>query len=75
MDGAFHAALSPTAFWSSKTKRYGVDNSHLGAFKATRQSTQIPQSPSYERAFVDAIERGGLECNRVDTWDASLLTK
>ena len=74
MDGAFNAALSPTASRFSE-KRYGVDNSHLGAFKATRQSTQIPQSPSYERAFVDAIERGGLECNRVDTWDASLLTK
>ena len=75
MDGAFHAALSPTAFWSSKTKRYGVDNSHLGAFKATRQSTQIPQSPGYSRAFADAIERNGLKCGRDDTKDAPLPTR
>ena len=42
-------------------KRYGVDNSHLGAFKATRHSTQIPQGPGYSRAFAGANEWDGLE--------------
>ena len=37
-----HATLSPIA---SQKKRYGVDKSPLGAFKATRQSTQVPQGP------------------------------
>ena len=54
---ALHATLSPTA---SYLKRYGVDKTSPGAFKATRQSTQIPQSPGYLRALKDANERDGL---------------
>ena len=41
-------------------KRYGVDKSPLGAFKATRQITQVPQDPGSFRAFVDANEKDGL---------------
>ena len=41
------------------TKLYGVDKSPLGAFKATRQITQVPQDPGSFRAFVDASEKDG----------------
>ena len=53
-------------------KRYGVDNSHLGAFKATRQITQIPQSPGYSRALEGASEGNGLE-TRADIRHLMLL--
>ena len=43
-----------------ETKRYGVDNSPVGAFKATRQNSQIPQGPGSLRAFVDATDKDGL---------------
>ena len=39
------------------SKRYGVDKSPLGAFKAARQITQVPQDPGSFRAFVDASEK------------------
>ena len=39
-----------------RMKRYGVDKSPLGAFKATRQITQVPQAQGSSRAFVDATE-------------------
>ena len=63
--GALHAALSPTA---SKRKRYGVDKSPLGAFKATRQITQVPQDPgSIESARganeSNGFKMGGHECH------------
>ena len=41
-------------------KRYGVDKSPVGAFKATRQNSQIPQTQAPLRAFVDAMEKDGL---------------
>ena len=57
MGCAFRAVLSPIA---SKMKRYGVDKSPVGAFKATRQNSQIPQTQAPLRAFVDATEKDGL---------------
>jgi len=46
-----------------KKKRYGVDKSPLGAFKATRQSTQVPQSPGSTKSVRRRYRNDGLECD------------
>ena len=53
----YRTALLPTAI-----RRYGIDKSPQGAFKAARTITQVPQTQAPTRAFVDARDSHGFEC-------------